>query len=1006
MKNCEDKSCFIRYHNASLDKHEYCHYLTGRKNIFDSEAQHLSSYATDFITTEQNSLFLLHQNMRSLNKNFFGLESLINQLKLKNSIPSIIGVTETWLSNSQEVQLKKFEILNYTFVHSERSAGRGGGAGLFINDRIKFTLREDIHIKDAESAWIEIQCPRKKSILIGVIYTSGRKREKFVERFNQIMEKINDEKKEVIIMGDMNIDLFKIKTNDYYYHTLLSNGIFNLGSFPTRETVDCKSLIDHFLTNINENTDTISGTILSDISDHHTTYAVFNNFFKNKKDKEKQFAPYKCYSFKNYDSSHTEEKVKDINWDDLYGTDNVQDAYTIILNKLQKNQSELIPVIEIKPKPGLHQPWITEGIRKAQKQRYKLYKKSKSRPNDLIALETYKKYRNKLCSVMRKAEKEFYSTLVEEAEGDQGKMWRVINDVMGRKRKALALPEKLILENGKELDDPQNICDNLNKFFTTVGPSLAAKINDRRKRPEEYLQFQHPLSSFFLQPVSPQEVSTALSKIKVRKTYGPDGLHPRFLRDISTHLARPLAHFINMSFQSGQVPKEIKEARVLPVYKTGEKFKATNYRPISILSILAKVYEGLVYKRLYGYFIEKELLAKEQFGFRKGKSTKGALLRFTHKIQSQLDNKQSVAAVYIDLKKAFDTVDHDILLRKLQHYGIRGTANEWFQSYLKDRKQYIEIGNVRSTFEEVICGVPQGSNLGPLLFLIYVNDLPFCLKYSEATLFADDTTIACCAKNLQELEVKLNQDLDQLKDWFSANKLTLNVGKTYGCIFGIRQKQDNLNLNINGKEIEMSGSVKYLGVHVDSNLSWKFHIANVTNKIGQTLGALSKIRSFLKERALKTIYYSLIHSRLVYCLEVWGTATKTNLQPLIVQQKKAIRLITGSSYLAHTEPLFKRLSIRPFLTEIDYKHALLSVELIKHPGRYDIPLDLNTKHDYLTRFASTSIPLPKKATSRFGLWGLEYKLVKIYNTLPNQVKNLPPTTIKVYKSILKNLFQP
>ena len=301
--------------------------------------------------------------------------------------------------------------------------------------------------------------------------------------------------------------------------------------------------------------------------------------------------------------------------------------------------------------------------------------------------------------------------------------------------------------------------------------------------------------------------------------------------------------------------------------------------------MLAKILEGLIYDQTEKYLIRRQILSIDQYGFRKNKSTKGAIIRFINTVQKDLDNKKKSMAVYIDLKKAFDTVNHKILLRKLENYGIRGHALEWFKSYLSERRQYISSGKAETELSDIEFGVPQGSNLGPLLFLIYINDLPQCLKNGQATLFADDTTIYNTAENATQMVEKMNEDLQSLVEWFRANKLTLNANKTYGCLFGEKRIQD-IGIKVDKVDLEMSHSVKYLGVYVDNQLSWKAHIANVENKVNQVLGVLCRIRHCMTLNAMKTVYYSLIHSHLLYCQEIWGTACKTTLSSLVIAQKK------------------------------------------------------------------------------------------------------------------------
>ena len=307
----------------------------------------------------------------------------------------------------------------------------------------------------------------------------------------------------------------------------------------------------------------------------------------------------------------------------------------------------------------------------------------------------------------------------------------------------------------------------------------------------------------------------------------------------------------------------------------------------------------------------------------------------------------------------------------------------------KEIKQFIEQGTIRSKLCEVTCGVPQGSNLGPLLFLLYINDLPDCLQYGKSILFADDTTTYQFGKNGAELTERMNVDSDKLANWFKANKLTLNVFKTYSCEFHDRRSCVIGELTMQGQVIERSDSVKYLGLHVDNKLTWKNHIAHVTNKINQVIGVMAKIRNHLTKEAMKTIYYALVHSRLVYGIEIWGTAYATTIKPLEIAQKKAIRIIAGVGYREHTEPLFQDLEIRPLRQEIEFRRALLAYDIQKRSNEYGYAIEFTNEHQhqYSTRFVTNrNLPVIRKKTEKFGTMGLQSLLLASFNKLPERIK--------------------
>ena len=385
-----------------------------------------------------------------------------------------------------------------------------------------------------------------------------------------------------------------------------------------------------------------------------------------------------------------------------------------------------------------------------------------------------------------------------------------------------------------------------------------------------------------------------------------------------------MCRIINLSFQTGIFPDILKVAKVIPLHKGGSTQELNNFRPISLLSIFDKIIEKIMHKRLYEFIEEHDILFKNQFGFRKNSSTAHSLIEITENIKESIDKGNYGCGIFIDLKKAFDTVNHKILLTKLEHYGIRGSLLKWFETYLTDRKQYVFFNGISSELASISCGVPQGSVLGPLLFLLYINDLPNISSKLNFFLFADDTNIYYESDNLKTLEKVLNTELKKLSQWLHVNRLALNVSKTNFVIFRSTKKivDHNVVLIMNRKAIEQKDHVKYLGILIDQHLSWKQQVSSVSKKICRGVGILIKLRSFLEPKMLKDIYYCLVYSHLSYGIEAWGSACKTETNKLLILQKKAVRILTQNQYcqvfgepagpLPHADPLFKKTEILKF----------------------------------------------------------------------------------------------
>jgi hypothetical protein len=470
-----------------------------------------------------------------------------------------------------------------------------------------------------------------------------------------------------------------------------------------------------------------------------------------------------------------------------------------------------------------------------------------------------------------------------------------------------------------------------------------------------------------------------------------------------------LSKVINASFTTGFVPDMLKIAKICPIFKNGDKCVISNYRPISLLPSFSKIYEKLVYVRLLRYLDKLHILNDCQFGFRSNRSTSMAVLEMTEKISDAIENNQFAIGVFVDLSKAFDTLDHSILLAKLQFYGIRGIALDWFKSYLCNRNQFVCFNGYSSTYLPITCGVPQGSILGPLLFLIYINDICNIAKMAHIILFADDTNIFLADHNLYNLICNINKEVDLISKWFQMNKLSLNVSKTNFVLFKSPKKSYNNNqiLNqilINGLPIKQVHSAKFLGVYVDEHLSWSDHVDTVKEKISKTCGILSKLKYRLPQCALINIYNSLILPYLNYCAIVWANCSQYKLNSILILQKRAVRNLCHLKYLAHTAPYFKSLKLLKifdiytlqvcqFMFKVTYN--LLPPSFIEN---YKTNSDV---HCYNTRKSKNYHILSVRTTKRSK--SLTHNGPRIWNSLSNDIKlinSLPSFSKSVISSLL------
>ena len=461
------------------------------------------------------------------------------------------------------------------------------------------------------------------------------------------------------------------------------------------------------------------------------------------------------------------------------------------------------------------------------------------------------------------------------------------------------------------ISHPVDIANCLNTHFSSVGESMAEKIKtlDSDKDPIDYIScnVKHPAN---LSLTNEKEISDLVKSLKNKKACGYDLISNRILKETRKTIVPFITSLFNKCLSSGIFPESFKIAQVVPLFKGGDKENPTSYRPISLLPALGKLLEKLVSVRTLNFFNENDILSKHQFGFRKSFSTEFAILDIYEKLLCNLDKNVNSCAFFLDLAKAFDSVDHSILLRKLSRYGIDGAFFNFFKSYLENRSQFVKLDNVKSSILSIKYGVPQGSILGPLLFLIFINDLPNATNFF-IKLFADDTFLCAQNADFQSLETEVNIEIHKVFQWLISNKLTLNIAKSkFMIISNSKSKPERFQISLNDSQLEECDKYKYLGVIIDKNLSWKPHVEYISGKISKACGALAKLRHCIGTNVLVEIYHALIHSYVRYGILTWGAATETTLKPLQTLLNKALRIITFAPFgRVDVEPLYKELFI-------------------------------------------------------------------------------------------------
>ena len=477
--------------------------------------------------------------------------------------------------------------------------------------------------------------------------------------------------------------------------------------------------------------------------------------------------------------------------------------------------------------------------------------------------------------------------------------------------------------------------------------------------------------------------------MKPHKGTGPNSLPTKVLLMLKDEIAHPLSIIFNISLKTGTFPNILKLAETIPIYKKGSKMDTCNYRPISLLSNINKLFEKMMYNRVFTFLEANKCIYNLQFGFRSKHSTNHALIEITEKIRCALDNHESACGVFIDLQKAFDTVNHDILVDKLMHYGIRGVANSWFKSYLTERTQYVSIDGYKSNKSPMQHGVPQGSVLGPLLFLVYINDLHTAIPYSNTYHFADDTHLLNTCVSPKQLQKRTNIDLKCLYKWLVANKISLNRSKTELIIFHSNKLNENFQfkIKINGHMLIPSDNIKYLGVYLDENLSGRQHCKILTGKLNRANGMLSKVRHYVPKDELMSIFHAIFSSHLTYNCQIWGISNYEHVNKIQRLQNKALRIINFKEFNSPSTPLYIENKVLKLKDIIMMKNCLFVHDFLSNslPSCFfNYFKKLNLVYDHETRNSSLGcLFVPLVNTTSFGINSVTYKSIQCWNHITN-----------------------
>ena len=937
---------------------------------------------TEYLQASQNNNFsLFFANINSVRKNFNELMALLNMI---NHQFSIIALNESKLSQGEHLA---YPIQGY-HAYSQPRDCRGGGVLIYVRDLYEVELIDELCLTSStfESLFIKLK-NASDVVTVGSIYRPPNSQ---MIQFNSdlkshILDKLPDNN--TLIAGDFNINLLAETTPSAINFTglLYNKSLFNVITQPTRVTQTSATLIDHIWCS-SQHIDS-SHVIEYSLSDHFPVSCFLN--FPNDKDfkwiTSRPFHDNLKRRFIDHFTSYC-ETVKTPDADYL-------DEFEHFYIELESMITDQFPIKTKKCRnSSLKNPWIDSELKSLITKKHLIYKKMR---RGLVNSMSYKNYRNMLNTTLKLAKKVFLYERFANLSSDKKAMWSQINKTLKPCKEKRKIEVKI---NNVNINSPQIVKDIVNSNFlesrNIVNDNFIAECDFD---PSRYLNQQ--CNSFFFKPTDAKEISDIIKTMKNNSL--KSSLPTKCLKLIAEPLAKILANFFNKFIENGTFPNILKRNFITPIPKKGNSKSLDNLRPITILCPIAKIFDSLMYNRVDSFTSKYNIISPLQFGFQKNKSIEQASLNLMYNINKANTDKSHFAAVFIDLTKAFDTINHNFLLSKLSHYGFRSNSLFLFANYIKNRLQYTVIEKHISSPLIANCGVAQGSSMGPLLFDIYVNDVVNCLEYCSILIYADDIVLFFSSKSVNDLETHINADLLNLNNWFNFNHLHINLNKTFYLYIPMSKIITEPLFKIGSHVVKRTKEFKYLGLIIDDKLTFRSHILHVTRKVNYINSIINSLKIFLPIFILKKIYYALVQPHINLHINVWGGSTASALNPLRVALNRIIRNMCRMPI--STCDKYKHLNILPLtqlyylrISELFYKTLVLNQSQLL----YDIIGEITFNHTYRTRHHD-NFRLPRIRTEVNRHFFLT-NCIKIWQQLPSEVKDA--TSLYQFKCKFKYLY--
>ena len=818
-------------------------------------------------------------------------------LALEENNVDIFCISESWFKEEEKdvVNISGY-VLASSFSRTERIRG---GSAIFTKSDVRFKIRKDICKLSVESV-VEISCITLPDHLITVIcfYRSPSSDfQKFVNVLEIALDKIDKNTSSLILAGDFNVNfLEKSGFSDAVIDLCQTYNMTKIINFATRNTSVSSTCIDNIFTNCKV---ILASSINCGLSDHDGQ--LINIKCNNKGRDVREF--------------HVKRKITDSGLKHFQAAlrttsppiVNISDPnefYDIFIKWFLSALDTKMPPkkIYIKDKKTFND-WASEGIKISRARMFELHelRKIKSNPEFVKYVQMYKKIYKK---VVWNAKQQYLQSLIQRSDNKIKAVWDVISKECGRC--SLSDESVKLNINGTIISDATAVAELFSDHFNKLTVNENRAFDTIKTSSDLLLSFSNRNeNSFTFTVTTPQEIINISKSLKNKNSTDLWSMSTKILKSSVAVVAEHLCTLFNMCLDCGVFPSKMKLAKVIPVHKKGARDDKNNYRPISLLPTFSKIFEKIILQQISNFFASNNILTPKQFGFRKSLSTIDAIAGLMEKLLSSLDKSKKTLGLFCDLSKAFDCVDHTILLLKLEHYGIRDRELNLIESYLQGRTQVTKIQNTVSKPQIITQGVPQGSILGPFLFLVYINDIPDCVisDNDEITLYADDTSLIFSDANLETLIKRIDATVKKLGTWFHVNRLSLNASKSNSVHFSLRPSQDNvIRIRYGENELENVDHIKFLGIHLDSKLQWSTHLDELSGKLSSATFAIKKIKMLCGFEAAKSVYFAYFHSLLSYGLMFWGMAA--NSVRIFRLQKRAIRNLFTISSLTSCRPYF------------------------------------------------------------------------------------------------------